>query len=175
MLRTVVCGVGVAVVAGMLAIFGGTFGITTIWPVLLAVAIGLAAGPAIASRTGGAAIGAVVGFLAYAVMIGVLPATTGATALAMIGAVLVLTAVAALSAGLLPLWAGLAGFAAFAALYDPVSVASPTTFLTDASLALVTVLLALGLGALTALGTTLLGATTSARSDVEHLGAGEVA
>lgn len=93
----------------------------------------------------------------------------------MIVAVLILTAVAALSAGLLPLWAGLAGFAAFAGLYEPVSVASPTTFLTDAPLALVTVLLALGLGALTALGATLLGATTPARSDVEHLGAGEVA
>ncbi len=179
MLRTLLGGAVVAVVAGLLAFGGDTIGITTVWPVLLAVAIGLAAGPALAARTGAAAFGALIGFAAYAVMVGVLPQTDGASALAFVVAVVILTLVAAFSGGLLPLWAGLAGFAAFAGLYDPQAVASPTTFLADAPVALVTILLALGIGALVAVAAELAGATVAGRaaerSHDGHLGAGEVA
>lgn len=161
MLRTVICGAVVAAFAGILALVGDTIGITTLWPVLLAAAIGLAAGPAVGSRIATAAIGSVVGFLSYALLIGVLPGTDGATALVAVVAVLVLTLVSALTGGVLPLWAGLAGYAAFAGLYDPRAVASPTTFLTDAPLALVTVLLALGLGAIAAVLAGLAPATAS--------------
>lgn len=151
MLRTVIYGAVVAVFAGILAFVGDTIGITTIWPVLLAAAIGLAAGPAIASRTATAAIGSIVGFLSYALLIGALPATSAATALVAVAAVAALTLVSALTGGALPLWAGLAGYAVFAGLYAPLAAASPTTFLTDAPLALVTALLALGLGAVAAI------------------------
>ena len=151
MLRTVISGAVVAVVAGILAFAGDTIGITTIWPVLLAAAIGLAAAPAVLSRTAGAAIGAVVGFFSYALLIGLLPQADAATALVAVAAVAVLTIVAALTGGAVPLWSGLAGYVAFAGLYDPQAVASPTTFLADAPLALVTVLLALGIGAIIAL------------------------
>lgn len=150
MLRTLTLGVVVALVAGALVLTGDTIGITNVWPVLLAVAIGVAAGAAVLPRTGAAAAGAVVGFLAYAAQIGALPATDGAVALTVVVAVLVLTALAAVTGGALPLWAGLAGYAAFAGLYAPLAAASPTTFLTDAPRALVTVLLALGIGALVA-------------------------
>jgi hypothetical protein len=44
----------------------------------------------------------------------------------------VLTLLAAVTNGLLPLWAGLAGYALFAGYYGPIYADSPTTFAADA-------------------------------------------
>jgi hypothetical protein len=174
LLRTVIGGAVVAVIAGLLAVVGDGIGITTVWPVLLAAAIGLVARSAVVPRVGAAALGAVVGFVAMALRAGLLPDVVTSRALVIVLAVALLTLVAALTKGLLPLWAGLAGYAAFAGLYEPVYADSPTTFLADAPVAVLTVLLSLGLGAIAAIAGELTGNAVH-RADDGHVRAGEVA
>lgn len=161
MLRTVLHGAVVALAAGVLAVLGTTIGTTSPWPLLLAIALGLAAAPATVTRLAAAALGAGLGLLAYAALLALLPATASAVAAATVVAVLVLTGVAAATRGALPLWAGLAGYAIFGALYAPRAEAAPTAFLSEAPAALVTVLLALGLGALVATLAGAVGAATA--------------
>jgi hypothetical protein len=76
----------------------------------------------------------------------VLPQTGIADAIVVIVAIAILTVIAALTADLVPLWAGLAGYAAFAGLYEPIYEANPTLFLSESPVALITVLLAGALG-----------------------------
>ncbi|MFA9443856.1 hypothetical protein [Egicoccus sp. AB-alg6-2] len=148
MARTVLTGAVIALLAAGLAVVGGALGITTLWPVLLAVAIGLAGGRTTAGRVVAYVTGAAASFVAMAVTAGVLPALPAATAVVVVVAILVLTAIAAVTGDRVPLWAGLAGYAAFAAFYEPLFAARPTAFLAEAPVALVTVLLATALGAM---------------------------
>ncbi|MFA9431524.1 hypothetical protein [Egicoccus sp. AB-alg2] len=147
MTRTVLTGAVIALVAAGLAVAGGALGITTLWPVLLAAAIGLAGGHVTIGRVAGFVIGSVAAFVAMAVQAGVLPALPSAQAIVLIVVIVVLTVVAAVSGDRVPLWAGLAGYAAFAALYEPMYADRPTAFLAEAPVAFVTVLLATALGA----------------------------
>lgn len=174
MLRTVLGGAVVALVAGLVAIVGPGIGITELWPFLLAAGVALAAGPAVASRTGAVALGAVIGFVGMALRAGVLPDVAIGRAIVVVLAIGILTLVAALSQGLLPLWASLAGYALFVGYYSPTYADSPTTFLADAPVALVTVLLAAGVGAIVAIVAELAGVSV-ARPERDRLGAGEVA
>lgn len=174
MLRTVIGGAVVALVAGLLALVGPGIGITTLWPFLLAAGIALAAGPAVASRTGAVALGVVVGFVAMALRAGVFPDVPLSAALIVVIGVGILTLVAALTQGLLPLWASLAGYAMFVGYYSPTYADSPTTFLADAPVALVTVLLAAGVGAIVAIAAEFAGVSVG-RTEPRHAGAGEVA
>jgi hypothetical protein len=144
--RTVIHGAVVVVLAALVAAFGSAIGITTVWPVLLAVAVGLAVWPLSLGRVGAYALGAVVGWVAMALRAGFLPDIVVSRTLAVVIGVVVLTLVAALTSDLVPLWAGLAGYAAFAGLYEPLYAESPTLFLSESPVALVTVLLAGGLG-----------------------------
>jgi hypothetical protein len=176
LLRTVIGGAVVALIAAVLAIVGPGIGLNTLWPLLLAAGIALAAGPAVASRVGALTLGAVVGLVAMALQAGVLPATGLADAIVVIIGVGILTLVAALTQGLLPLWAGLAGYGLFVGYYTPTYTESPTTFLADAPIAFVTVLLAIGLGAIVALAAEFAGVTVGGRESHEpHARAGEVA
>lgn len=174
LLRTVLGGAVVALVAGVLAIVGPGIGITTLWPFLLAAGVALAAGPAVASRTGAFVLGAIVSFVAMALRAGFLPDVGLSAALVVALAVAVLTLVAAVTQGLVPLWASLAGYAAFAGFYGPTYSDSPTTFVADAPVALLTVLLAAGIGAIVAIVAELAGVSVG-RTEPSHLGAGEVA
>jgi hypothetical protein len=146
MARTVITGAVVALLAALLAVTGGALGITTIWPVLLAVAVGLAAGHVTLGRVVAYVVGALVSWVMMAITAGVLPQLAITDALIVVLAVVILTAIAALSGERAPLWAGLAGYAAFAALYEPIYAANPTLFLSESPVALLTILLAGALG-----------------------------
>jgi hypothetical protein len=174
LLRTVIGGAVVAVIAGVLAIVGPSIGLDTLWPFLFAAAVALASGPAIASRVGALALGAVVAFVTNAIYAGFVPQTSLTRALMVVLGVGLLTVAAALTGGLLPLWAGLAGYALFAGYYGPTYADSPTTFAADAPVALVTVLLAAGVGAIVAILAELAGVSVGG-SEKRAVGTGEVA
>lgn len=174
LLRTVLSGAVVAVVAGSLAIAGPGIGITTLWPFLLAVGIALAAGQAALSRIGAFVLGAVVGFVGMALRAGVLPDVPLSATIVVVLAVVALTLVASLTQGLLPLWASLAGYAAFVGFYTPTFDEAPTAFLSEAPVALVTILLAAGIGTAVAIVAELAGVTVTG-SRQRQVGAGEVA
>lgn len=147
MARTAFSGAVVALVAAVLAVAGGAIGITTLWPVLLAAAIGLAAASgSTVGRVAAFVIGSGLGLVVFALQAGMLPATTSATLVLVILGVALVTVVGIVSAGHLPMWAGLAGFAAFNGLYAPVYADTPTAFLTQAPIALLTLLLASAFG-----------------------------
>jgi hypothetical protein len=162
-LRILVCGAVVAGAAALLAFAGPALGIETIWPVLLAVAVGLAAGPPTLGRVGAMVLGASLGWVLLAVRAGFLPQVPSSQALTLVAGLLLLAAVAALSSDVVPLWAGLAGLAAFTGFYEPTYTASPTTFLADSPVALVTVLLAIGIGSAVAAVASTLGAVAGGR------------
>jgi hypothetical protein len=146
MARTVIHGAIVAVLAAILAWVGSAIGITTVWPVLLGIAVGLAVYPLSLGRVGAYVLGAVLGWVAMALYAGFLPHVGGSRALIVLIGVGLLAVVAALSADLVPLWAGLVGYAAFTGLYEPLYAESPTLFLQESPGALLTVLLSGAVG-----------------------------
>ena len=146
MARTALIGAVVALLVALVAMGGGLLGITTIWPVLLAVGVGLAARPVTVGRIAAYAIGAGAGWVATALTAGVLPQTAISDAIAVVAALVIIIALAAVTADQFPLWAGLAGYAAFAGYYEPIYAANPTLFLSESPVALLTVLLAGAIG-----------------------------
>jgi hypothetical protein len=146
MARTAIAGAVVALLAAVLAVIGSAIGITTLWPVLLAVAVGLAAGHITLGRVAAYVLGAVFSLIAAAVGAAALPQGGIPDAIVVVLGVALITAVAVVSSNRMPLWAGLAGYAAFAGLYEPIYAENPTLFASEAPIALVTVLLAAALG-----------------------------
>jgi hypothetical protein len=146
MARTALTGALVALLTALVVAAGSFLGITTIWPVLLAVAVGLAAGHVTLGRVIAYVVGAITSWVAMAIGAGVLPQALVSDVLVVVIGLAILTAVAALTADRVPLWAGLAGYAAFAAFYEPIFAANPTLFLSESPVALLTVLLAAALG-----------------------------
>lgn len=146
MARTLISGVLVAVLVAVVTLTGAAIGITSVWPVLLAAAVGLALAPVTIGRLAALVVGAVLGWVFFAIRAGFLPDVPAARALTVVGGVLVLTAIAAVTLDRAPLWAGLAGYAVFTGLYEPLHAARPTAFLTESPLALLTVLLAIAIG-----------------------------
>jgi hypothetical protein len=138
----------VAVAVALSAILGASLGLPAGWPVATASA-----------RIGALAMGIVVGILTLAMQAALLPAAAVSEAIAAVVAIAVIAGVAAVSGGRVPLWIGVVGYALFTALYLPVFEASPTTFLADAPVALVTSLLALAIGAVAATAADLLTVT----------------
>jgi hypothetical protein len=169
MSRTVVRGAVIALVAAIVAVSGNALGIDTVWPVLLAAAVGLAAVPLGMGRVVAFVVGSLVSWFVLALRAGFLPDVAMARALVVVIGVLLLTALAAATAERAPLWAGLAGFVAFSAYYEPLYAASPTLFLSESPVALVTVLLAAAVGFAAGLVTELLTAPDRqpARRDAE--------
>ena len=146
MARTALIGAVVALLTALVVVGGGLLGITTIWPVLLAVGVGLAARPVTIGRIAAYAVGTLAAWAAIALGAGALPQTAIADAISVVAALLILTAIAAVTADRFPLWAGLAGYAAFAGYYGPLYDANPTLFLSESPVALLTVLLAGAIG-----------------------------
>jgi hypothetical protein len=149
----------VAVAVALSAILGASLGLPAGWPVALASAVLLAPGRPSLARIGALAMGIVVGILTLAMQAALLPAAAVSEAIAAVVAIAVIAGVAAVSGGRVPLWIGVVGYALFTALYLPVFEASPTTFLADAPVALVTSLLALAIGAVAATAADLLTVT----------------
>jgi hypothetical protein len=149
----------VAVAVALSAILGASLGLPAGWSVALASAVLLAPGRPSLARIGALAMGIVVGILTLAMQAALLPAAAVSEAIAAVVAIAVIAGVAAVSGGRVPLWIGVVGYALFTALYLPVFEASPTTFLADAPVALVTSLLALAIGAVAATAADLLTVT----------------
>ncbi len=143
--RTLVRGGVVALIAAVVAFAGPMIGITTVWPALLAAAVGLAAVTTI-GRAGAFVAGATVSWFTLAIRAGFLPDMAASRALAVIAAIALLTGLAVATRDRLPLWAGLAGYAAFAGLYEPQFAAAPTSFLVESPIALLVVLASAGIG-----------------------------
>jgi hypothetical protein len=146
MARTAITGAVVALLVALLAVVGSALGITTLWPILLAVAVGIAAGHLTLGRAAAFILGIVVSWVVMAIGAAALPQTGVADAIAVIIGVAILTGVTVVSGGRAPLWASLAGYATFAAFYEPIYAANPTLFLSESPVAMVTVLLAAALG-----------------------------
>ena len=150
--RILIRGAVLALIAAVLAFVGGALGIDTLWPVLLAAAVGVAAAtPLSVGRAGAFVAGAVVGWVALALRAGMLPDTAASKAIVVVLAIALLTAMAAATADVVPLWTGLVGYAAFAGYYEPIFAADPTSFVADSATAMVTVLMAAALGFIAAL------------------------
>ncbi len=165
MLRNAISGAVVALVAAILAVTGEAIGITTVWPVLLAVAVGLALAPMALGRMLAFALGSVVSWAVLAMDAAALPQAAASDVIVVVVGVVVLTVIALLTADHVPLWAGLAGYAAFAGLYEPMYAAAPTLFLSESPVALATVLLAAAIGAVTVAVIDLVTGGAPARSD----------
>jgi hypothetical protein len=150
--RTAFSGAVVALVAAVVAVVGSSIGITTLWPLLLAAAIGLAtASGSTVGRVAAFVSGAVLGAVVFAAQAGFLPQSTMATVVLVVLGIGLVTGVGIVSKGHLPMWAGLAGYAAFNGLYAPVFADTPTRFLTQAPGALATLLLSAAFGGAAAL------------------------
>lgn len=146
MIRTLWAGGVLALVLLLAALGGPALGLATLWPVVLAAAVGLAASDGHVGRAGAFVVGVLTGWLALAVRAGFLPDVALGRAGVALLAVAIVTGVALASAGRVPLWASLVGLAAFSAAYEPVYADSPTTFLADSPVAAATLLLGAGLG-----------------------------
>jgi hypothetical protein len=167
MSRTVIRGAVIALVAALVAVTGNAVGIDTVWPVLLAAAVGLSAASFSTGRIVAFVVGTGVSWLMLALRAALLPDLALSQAAVLVGGVVLLTAMAALSAERAPLWAGLAGYAAFAAYYEPIFAANPTRFLAESTVALVTVLLATAVGFLGAMAAELVTPAPTTRDDVD--------
>jgi hypothetical protein len=97
-------------------------------------------------KLGGFALGFVVAWLAFAVRALLLPDTSAGRAVAAFLVVMLCGAVAALTAGKVPLWSALLGAAAMVGAYEASYTLSPPQFLTTSPQAATAVLLAAGFG-----------------------------
>lgn len=140
------------VVAGLVALavaVPSIFGLSSPWPLLLAAAVAFAR-PVRPGIAGAFLTGAVAWWFAMALRAGVLPDALWSEAVAATLAIGVCVLLAMVSSERLPLFAGLAGIAAFAGLYEPAFAEAPTRFLAESPLAFGAVVVATGLGFLAA-------------------------
>ncbi len=156
-MSTLMRGLVVAGAVALVVVMSTLLGLPSPWPVLLVAAVSLAR-PVRPGILGAVLVGSVTWWVAMALRAGVLPDATSSAVLAAVIAVVVCTAVAAGTGERLPLWAGLAGMALFAGLYEPMFAANPTRFLSESFVALGSVVVAVGIGALIATVTEALGA-----------------
>ena len=159
--RSLITGVVLAVMVGVLALVGDALGVDTLWPVLLAAGLGMIIGVPRAVHVVMVGAGALVAIVGAGVQLAVLPALPSARALVLASSVLLLALITGLSRGRLPLGVALVGWGATTALLEPAVAAAPTAFLTIAPLTLATVLACFGLGLLAAQVVTLLAAPSS--------------
>jgi hypothetical protein len=162
MLPSFIRGAVVAGAAALVAAMPSTFGLTSVWPVLLVAAVAFARplrpGPVLAVM-----IGAMSWWIGMALRAAVLPDATSSLVIAAVVAVGICTVAAAVSRERLPLWAGLIGIALFGAIYEPSFAAEPTMFLSQSVLALASVVVAIGLGTLAAIAADLVAGTSLPR------------
>ena len=152
--RTCVAGGALALTAGLLADQGSVLGADLPHTALLGAALGAVVGlvpdRSVAGRTGAFLGGFAAAWIGYALRAAVFPDVPLGRALAAVIVVGAITAVAALSAGRLPLWSGLVGAGALLGAYETTFVTTPTGFLTDSMTAATTVLVSSALGLLVA-------------------------
>lgn len=148
-MNTLLRGVAIAGATALVIALPTFLGLASPWPVLLVAAVAFVR-PARPGTAAAVLIGAAAWWLAMALRAGVLPDATWSEVAAATVAIAVAVLAAVVSSERLPLFAGLAGIAAFAGIYEPVFAASPTAFLSESPLAFGSVVVATGLGFLTA-------------------------
>lgn len=146
---TLLRGVVVAGVVALVIAVPSIIGLSSPWPLLLAAAVAFAR-PIRPGIVGAFLTGAAAWWFAMALRAGVLPDAVWSEVVAATLAIGVCVLAAMVSSERLPLFAGLAGIAAFAGLYEPAFAESPTHFLSESPLALGAVVVATGLGFLAA-------------------------
>jgi hypothetical protein len=168
MLRIVVAGLGLAVLAGALVAFGDTLGLDLQLYALFGLAIGASVGLASGHplmKAGGFLIGFLAGWGAYGLRAGVLPDTAAGRAISAVLVVLVLTVVAAALRSRALYVAELLGLAALAGAYETTFNTLPSAFLSTSIIAATTVLFAAAFGYLLS---QLVGAAPLADDEAEH-------
>jgi hypothetical protein len=145
-----IAGVILAALVAVLVAFGDSFGLDAGLFALLGVAVGAVLGlvPSrlAAERAAAWAVGFLAAWLGYAARVSLLPDTPSGRAVAAAIVVLAVAAVAALSFGRLPLWAGLLGVVSMTAGYEVTAARGPTSFTTDSLTAGTTVAFATSVG-----------------------------
>ena len=167
-MSTLLRGLVVAGVAALVVAMPSVIGLDSPWPVLLAAAVAFAR-PARPGIAGAFVTGAAAWWLAMALRAGVLPDAVWSEALAALLAIAICTVAAVVSSERMPLFAGLAGIAAFAGLYEGPFTDAPTAFLSESPLAFGAVVVATGLGFLAATLVEALGGLSSRRDQVAPL------
>lgn len=168
MTRHLLAGGVLALGASALVLLSGFLGAEVQGVALLGAALGGALGlvpdrsPGL--RAGAFAVGFAAAWLGYLLRAVALPDARVGRAIAVLVVVLVCLAVAAGSAGRLPLWATLLGAAAMAGAYETAYTANPTAFLTTSPAQATAVLVAAGLGFLS---TAVLATALQPRPDAE--------
>jgi hypothetical protein len=149
MLRTVVLGVTLSIVVGLLVRFA-PLGLDTTSTVVLGACLG-AVLAVIRDREPwqrvlafGAGVAAT--WLSYAARAGLLPDEPTGRAIAVFVVLLLVTGISVATLGRLPLWAGLLGVAGFAGSYEIAFAEQPTSFATQSVVALSTLAFAAGAG-----------------------------
>lgn len=166
-MSTLLRGVVVAGVAALVIALPSVIGLDSPWPLLLAAAVAFAR-PTRPGIAGAFVTGAAAWWLAMALRAGVLPDAVWSEVVAAALAVGVCTIAALVSSERMPLFAGLAGIAAFAGIYEPAFAEAPTQFLSESPLAFGAVVVATGLGFLAATLVDMLGGL-SRRDEVAPL------
>ena len=152
--RTAVVGGALAVAAGLLADHGSVLGADLPHTALLGAGLGAVLGlvhdGSVAGRVGGFLTGFFTTWIGYALRAGAFPDIPLGRALAAVIVIGIITAVAVVTAGRLPLWSGLIGSGALLGAYETQFVTTPTSFLGDSLTAMTTVLVSCSLGLLVA-------------------------
>lgn len=148
MLRTLLSGCVLALVTAVVLLFGGGSDLehVALLGAALGGVIGLVPHDPPLGKLGGFAAGFVAAWIAFGVRAALLPDATFGRALAAFMVILICGAVAAISAGKVPLWSTLVGVAAIVGAYESAYTSSPPTFLTTSPQAATTVLLAAAFG-----------------------------
>lgn len=148
MFRRLLCGSALALCAAVVLLIGGGSDLEHI--ALLGAALGGVVGlvphnPPL-GKLGGFMLGFVIAWVAFGLRAALLPDTTTGRAVAAFLVILVCGAIAAVSAGKVPLWSGLLGAAAIVGAYETAYTAAPTQFLSASPQVATTVLFAAGFG-----------------------------
>jgi hypothetical protein len=165
MKRTLFTGVALAVV-GVLAVYVGSWlnlGLrASVFGASIGAVLGLIRDRSVLGRLGAFLIGVVVAWIGYAVRAQALPDVPAGEAIALVIVVALLTLMAVLTGGRLPLWAGLLGAAALFGAYEELYVAAPYNFLSESVIAVSSLLVPVSLGFLVGvISTTLWGEEAS--------------
>lgn len=165
--RAILGGFLLALLMIALAAASNLLALNLIWPALLAGALVLAPGRAHAGRVSAFLVGGAAGWVGYLLRVTLLPDLTVTPGLALAAAVLVVTAVAAVTSDRLPLWSAAVGVAAFSGVYEATFRATPTLFASQSLVALTTFVAAGAVGTLAGLGVrVLITADSAAAEDV---------
>lgn len=153
MKSTLIFGVVLAVLAGVAVLLGDLL-VLDLRNVILGAGIGAVLGsipersPIL--RIAGFLIGIVIAWVAYAVRATLLPVSVWSVVIVAVGTVLLLTVVAVVSAGRIPLWTLLLGAVGMIGAYEWSFLDSPTDFINQSLAAMASLILTAGVGVVAA-------------------------